>query len=108
MVATYVAGSVVAADVEFGGGDALTATIKRRVGETDVPQYARVSLLRARDKMLARQAWSNPGDGLCTFSNVDASQRFIALAEYPSNPDNPDAEDYLRPVAGVSLKRGEA
>lgn len=100
--------SIVGGDVEFGGQDTLSGVVKRRIGSSDVPQMARVSLLRMRDKALARQAWSDPETGAFSFPGMDTTQRFVTLAEYPNNPDNPDAEDYLRPVAGVSLTRGEA
>lgn len=92
---------------EVHGTDTLRVNVKRRMSaESDVPQRARVSLLRQRDLRVFRRTWSDGGEAV--FAGVNAAQRFIALAEYPTNPDNPAAEDYLRPVAGVSLKRGES
>lgn len=106
--AAFSAKLISGADLMFGGPDTLTGVVKRRVGETDLPQYARVSLLRMRDKAVARRTWSDPVTGEFSFHGVDSTRRFITIAEYPTNPDNPNAEEYLRPVAGVSLKRGEA
>lgn len=106
--AVFSEGMLSGADMRFGGPDTLSGVVKRRVGEVDVTQYARVSLLRLRDKALARQVWSDPVTGEFSFAGIDATRRFFTLAEYPTNPDNPAAADYLRPVAGVSLKRGES
>lgn len=94
-------------DMHFGGPDLLEVVVKRRVGSSDLPQKARVSLLSARGRTLVRQRWSDALTGAAVFQGLDATRRYIAVAEYPGNPDNPAAEDYLRPVAGVSLKRGE-
>lgn len=92
---------------EVHGADTLRVNVKRRMSaESEVAQRARVSLLRQRDLRVFRRSWSD--GGVAVFDKVNASQRYIALAEYPTNPDNPAAEDYLRPVAGVSLKRGES
>ncbi len=97
-----------AADMVWGGTDSLSAVIKMRIGEQDVPMRARVTLLAAAGKIPVAEQWSDPTSGLCVFEHIDAARRYIALAEYPSNPDNPAAENYMRPVAGVSLKRGES
>jgi hypothetical protein len=93
---------------EIHGVDTLRVDVKRYINsESQLPQRARVSLMRMRDKHVFRRAWSDAG--LASFPGVNAARdRYIALAEYPSNPDNPSAEEYLRPVAGVSLKRGES
>lgn len=96
-----------ALDMLYGGPDTLTANVKRRVGTSDVAQKARVTLFDARSKRPVRAQWSDSVTGECVFSGIDATRRYIALAEYPTNPDDPSAEDYTRPVAGVSLKRGE-
>ncbi len=94
---------------EVSGIDAVFGTTQRRVdASTTVPQRARVTLLRQRDKRPVRRAWSDGVTGAFRFDGVNtARERYIALTEYPSNPDDPSAENYLRPVAGVSAKRGE-
>lgn len=94
---------------EVSGIDAVFGTTQRRVdASTVVPQRARVTLLRQRDKRPVRRTWSDADTGAFRFDGVNtARERYIALTEYPSNPDDPSAENYLRPVAGVSAKRGE-
>jgi len=95
-------------DVEFGGAGMLTGTTTL-AGQPDVPTKARVSILRLRDKALARQVWSDPATGKWSVSGLDTDRtRYVALAEYPGNPDDPAAEGYLRPVAGVSPLTGGA
>jgi len=108
--ATRTSRAQMARDVEFGGTDTITGTVERYIdAHTNLPQKARVSLLRARDKVLARQTWSDPATGAFSFPGIDTgSQHFITLAEYPTNPDNPHAENYMRPVAGVSPLRGQS
>lgn len=109
MTAVFLARSYSAYEAEHGGPDAFSGVVKRRVGDSDVPQYARVTLLRTVDKAVVRRTWSDPASGGFSFVGIDASRhRYIALAEYPTNPDDPTSEDYMRPVAGVTLKRGES
>lgn len=101
--------NVVGADLEHGGPDTIVVNVAINLGASDAPQYARVTLLRAKDKMVVRQAWSDPETGVATFSGVNTERHhYISLAEYPSNPDDPNAENYLRPVAGVSPLRGQS
>lgn len=108
MVTVVLAESIVAADLETGGPDSLTVTCKRRVGGADSPQYARVTLMRLSDKRVVRAGWSDPVTGAITFQNLETTRtRYLSLAEYPTNPDNPHAENYLRPEAGVSPLKGE-
>lgn len=96
-----------ARDLLFGGQYTVSGTTLRRVGSSDVPQRAKVTLLAMRGKLVARRAWSDPATGAYSFPGLNTvDQHFIALAEFPSNPDDPAAEDYLRPVAGVSAKTG--
>jgi len=97
-----------ARDVEFGGAGVLEGTTTL-AGQPDVPTKARVSILRLRDKELARQVWSDPATGKWRVSGLDTDRtRYVALAEYPGNPDDPATEGYLRPVAGVSPLTGGA
>jgi hypothetical protein len=91
-----------ACDVEFGGSGVL-AGVTTLAGAPDAPVKARVSILRLRDKALARQVWSDPATGAWSVSGLNTDrERYLALAEYPANPDDPATEGYLRPVAGVS------
>jgi len=91
-----------ARDVEFGGAGTLTGTTTL-AGQPDVPTKARVSILRRRDKKLARQVWSDPATGAWRVDGLATDREsFIALAEWLSNPDDPATEGYLRPVTGVS------
>lgn len=90
----------------FSGQDEVQVKISRAVGEDTVPQVARVSLMRQKDHKVMQRRWSGV-DGVARFPGVRRDQRYVALAEYPGNPDSPATENYMRPVAGVSLKRGE-
>ncbi len=94
---------------DWSGPYDLEGVTKHRVGETDVVTRARVSLMEAsRSKRIIASTWSDPETGKFTFRGLDtARRRFITLAEYPANPDNPANENYLRPVAGVSKKPWE-
>ena len=90
--------AVVARDIEFGGAGTLSGTTKVKSTPSNVPTLARVSILRARDKVLARQVWSDPATGAFSVPGLDTRQPFIALAEYPDGS--------MRPVAGVSATEG--
>jgi len=91
-----------ARDAEFGGSGTLTGTTML-AGQPDAPTRARVSILRMRDKKLARQVWSDAATGAWRVNGLDTERtRYVALAEWPSNPDDPATEGYLRPVTGVS------
>lgn len=103
-------GSLVGRDLEHGGAGVVDGVVKVKgapEGAPDIPTRARVSLLRLRDKALARQMFSDPVTGEYAFTGV-ATERdhYVALAEYPWNPDDPQASNYLRPVAGVSRIKG--
>lgn len=95
-------GAMFAQDVEFGGTGTLEIDASIKGNPNNTPTRARVSVLRQRDKALARVAWSG-ADGKLSVPGLDLKgQQFVALAEYPSNPADPTAEGYMRPVAGVS------
>ena len=90
-------------DLEFGGLATMAGTTKIKGSPSDAATRARVSILRLRDKALARQVWSDQATGAWSVSGLNADrEQYIALAEYPSNPADPEAANYLRPVAGVS------
>lgn len=92
-------------DLVNGGTGKVTGTVHRYVSpSSQPPQRARVTLLRAdRGKQVAAVVWSDPATGAFEAPGLDTSGRqYIALAEYPSNPSDPTAAGYMRPVAGVS------
>ena len=99
---TPVAAGMNARDMEFGGTGTLEIDTSIKGDPANTPTRARVSILRQRDKALARVAWSG-ADGKLSVPGLDLkNQQFVALAEYPGNPADPTAEGYMRPVAGVS------
>src|SRR5574337_426170 len=79
-----------ARDMEFGGAGTVYGTTKIK-GTPNTSVKSRVSLLRDRDKMLARQTWSDPVTGAFAFKGIAASQKFTTLAE--------DVDGNFRPVA---------
>lgn len=80
----------------------VTVNTKLRALPDPLGVRARVSLLRKRDLKLARTGWTDDA-GTATFPGLRSDQEhYIALAEYPGNPPDPTAAEYLRPVAGVS------
>lgn len=92
-----------ARDIEFGGDGVLAGITKVKGASSDTPTRARVSIFRLRDKKLARQVWSDAATGFWEVRGLDTDvNQYIAVAEYPSNPLDPNAENYLRPVVGVS------
>ena len=94
--------ALMARDMEFGGTGTLEVDTSIKGNPANTPTRARVSILRQRDKALARVAWSD-ADGKLSVPGLDLkNQQFIALAEYPGNPADPTAEGYMRPAAGVS------
>lgn len=95
-------GAVAFRDTEFGGAGTVTVRTSIKGNPSNAPTPAEVTLLRRRDKKVARVGWSG-ADGVATFTGLDTkNQQFVALAEYPTNPEDPEAEGYMRPVAGVS------
>lgn len=89
-------------DTEFGGAGTVTVRTSIKGNPSNTPTPAQVTLLRLRDKKVARVGWAG-ADGVATFTSLDTkNQQFVALAEYPTNPEDPEAEGYMRPVAGVS------
>lgn len=87
-----------ARDVEFGGRARIwgITTIK---GQPNVPTRARVVLLRQRDKLLARETWSDAATGAFEFWGIDAGQRWLVLAEDQAGNYRPVAASRLEAVA---------
>ncbi|WOI47689.1 hypothetical protein [Acidovorax sp. BLS4] len=84
-----------ARDMEFGGLARIWGTTKIK-GAVDVPTRSRVLLLRQRDKLVAREVWSDPVTGAFEFVGLDAGQQWLVLAE--------DQAGNYRPVAASRLE----
>lgn len=87
-----------ARDIEVGGQGRIWGTTKIKGSPTNLPARARVVLLRQRDKMVVREAWSNAETGAFVFEGLDLQQQFVALAE--------DAAGNFRAVAAQRLVPG--
>ncbi len=87
------AGARVFRDAEVGGFGEFPFKVEGLSGS----QTAKVTLQRARDKMVARQTWS-AADGTGKFTGLDVNTKFIALAEDPSGQMHPVAAAHY-PVA---------
>ncbi|AVS75637.1 LamG domain-containing protein [Paracidovorax cattleyae] len=87
-------GSAPALDTEFGGRGRIWGDTAIK-GTPEVPARARVVLLRQRDKLLARETWSDPQTGHFEFAGIDVRQQFLVLVE--------DAAGNYRPVAASRL-----
>ncbi len=85
---------LIARDTEFGGRGRIWGDTAIK-GTPDVPTRSRVVLLRQRDKLLARETWSDPQTGQFEFTGVDPRQEFLVLVE--------DAAGNYRPVAASRL-----
>lgn len=89
-----------ARDVEFGGAGRIWGTAETEIAPgTRVPTKARISLLRQRDRLLAREVWSDPVTGAWEVQGLDTAQQFIALAQDPSGAYRPVAADQTTPEA---------
>lgn len=91
---------MLARDVEFGGAGRIWGTAETEIAPGNkVPTKARISLLRQRDRLLARETWSDPVTGAWEVHGLDTSQQFIALAQDPSGAYRPVAADQTTPEA---------
>lgn len=89
-----------ARDMEFGGAGRIWGTTKIETSPgVRTPAKGRVSILRERDKLLARQVWSDPVTGEWEVTGLDTSQSFIELAQDPSGTYMPAAADRTLPEA---------
>lgn len=85
----------IARDMEFGGRARIWGTTKVK-GVTNLPTRARVVLLRQRDKLLARETWSDAATGAFEFEGIDMAHQWLVLAE--------DQAGNYRPVAANRLE----
>lgn len=92
--------AALARDIEFGGDGRIWGTAETEIAPgIKVPTKARVSILRERDRVLAREVWSDPVTGAWEVRGLDARQRFIALAQDPAGAYQPVAADQTLPEA---------
>ena len=87
-----------ARDTEFGGTGRIYGTTKIETSPTvRVPTKARVSILRARDKLVAREVWSDPVTGEWEVKGLDTRQDFVVLAQDAAGNYQPVAADKTMP-----------
>ncbi|WCM88516.1 hypothetical protein [Acidovorax sp. NCPPB 3576] len=89
------AAAAIARDMEFGGTGRIWGTTKIK-GATNLPTRSRVVLLRQRDKLVARETWSDAVTGTFAFEGIDVSHQWLVLAE--------DQAGNYRPVAANRLE----
>lgn len=102
VVAARVAGALraeTARDTEFGGQGRLWGTTKTEISPgVFTPTKARVSVLRQRDKLLAREVWSDPATGAWEVRGLDTAQAFIEVAQHVTGEKQAVAADQTVPV----------
>ena len=84
-----------ARDNEFGG----QGRYPFKVEGLPTSQKARVTLLRARDRLVAREAWSGP-DGSGEFTGLDLNTKFMAVAQDPSGLMHPVGAEHYPELPG--------
>ncbi|GKT22517.1 LamG-like jellyroll fold domain-containing protein [Acidovorax sp. SUPP3334] len=89
------AAAAIARDMEFGGAGRIWGTTKTK-GVTNLPTRSRVVLLRQRDKLVARETWSDAATGAFEFTDIDMAHQWLVLAE--------DQAGNYRPVAANRLE----
>ncbi len=89
----------VARDTEFGGRGRLWGTTKTEISPgVFVPTKARVSVLRQRDMLLAREVWSDPATGAWEVRGLDTSQTFLEVAQHVTGEKQAVAADQTVPA----------
>lgn len=87
-----------ARDTEFGGNGRLWGTTKTEISPgVFVPTKARVSVLRQRDMLLAREVWSDPATGAWEVRGLDTSQTFLEVAQHVTGEKQAVAADQTIP-----------
>lgn len=86
-----------AQETEFGGAGVYPF----KVEGLPASQKARVTLLRARDKLVARETWS-AADGTGTFTGLDLGTKFIALAQDPAGMLHPCGAEHFPELPGAT------
>lgn len=97
--------------VHHAGTYTVTGTTKIK-GSPDAPTKARVylwacALPSGRLVELVRDTWSDPATGVYSFPQMDGRGQYATIAFYPSNPNDPNASGYMRPVMGLSVPQAE-
>lgn len=91
---------LLARDMEFGGSGRIWGATKIETSPgSRVPTKARVSILRGRDKLLAREVWSDPVTGDWEAKGLDTRQDFVVLAQDSAGNYQPVAADKTLPEA---------
>lgn len=91
---------LLARDMEFGGEGRIWGTTKIETSPGNlVPTKSRVSILRGRDKLLAREVWSDPVTGEWEAKGLDTRQDFVVLAQDSAGNYQPVAADKTLPEA---------
>lgn len=91
---------LLARDMEFGGPGRIWGTTKIETSPGNlVPTKSRVSILRGRDKLLAREVWSDPVTGEWEAKGLDTRQDFVVLAQDSAGNYQPVAADKTMPEA---------
>ena len=89
-----------ARDTEFGGAGRIWGTTKIETSPgSRVPIKARVSIFRGRDKLLAREVWSDQVTGEWVVNGLDTRQDFVVLAQDSAGNYQPVAADKTMPEA---------
>ena len=63
-----------------------------------MPTKARVSVLRQRDMLLAREVWSDPATGAWEVRGLDTSQTFLEVAQHVTGEKQAVAADQTVPA----------
>ena len=91
---------LLARDMEFGGAGRIWGTTKIETSPgSRVPTKARVSIFRGRDKLLAREVWSDQVTGEWAVNGLDTRQDFVVLAQDSAGNYQPVAADKTMPEA---------
>lgn len=99
MTRAVTSGGLVSFDREFGGQGRLWGTTKTEISPgVYAPTKARVSILRQRDKLLAREVWSDPATGAWEVRGLDTTQTFIEVAQHVTGEKQAVAADQTVPV----------
>jgi hypothetical protein len=94
-ISTHVIRPCVARDTEFGGHGRFPFRVEGLAGS----QKARVTLLRARYKLVARETWS-AADGTGEFTGLDMATKFIAVAQDPAGLMHPVGAEHYPDLPG--------
>ena len=84
------------ADMEYGGNGMIDATVAIKGTPANVPAMRRVTLHRERDGVMIRETVSDAA-GNYYFKNIDAKQKYYAVAHDHTRTYRPAIADSLQP-----------